>query len=116
MKVLIQKDSMRTLSFISIITCLERLISEKQSFSYAETNNFLNFDENSLLELLFLESEIEELKNTLHVSDKLNGNFASFTEHFLLRYDKNILNEICSEIYESPLQAIRKNLPKSVLF
>ena len=88
----------------------------KKVHSSAETKNFLNFDENSLLELLFLDSEIEELKSTLHISDKLNGSFVSFTRPFLVRYDEKTLTEVCSEIYESHSKLSEKIYQRAVYF
>ena len=88
----------------------------KKVISSAETKNFLNFEESSFLESLFLDREIEELKNTLYVSDKLNGNFSSFTKPFYLRYDKKIMKEICNEIYESHSKLSEKIYQKAVYF
>ena len=69
-----------------------------------------------ILELLFLESEIKKLKSTLHISDKLNGNFVSFTTPFLARYDEKTLGEFCSEIYESYSKLSEKIYQRAVYF
>ena len=95
----------------------------KKAHSYA-AENFLNFKGKSYLDKVLLKSELEELKNALYVSNKLNETFFLFTKDFSDRHDINSLEllgvenpeidlpskaNICSEIYKTYSKLSEKN-------